>query len=242
MKPIPTKYKGCLFRSRLEARWAVFFDALQLKWQYEPEGFDLKNGAWYLPDFRLPEQQVWLEIKGDRPTEEDLWKVYYFQTELWERGEDFVFIFCGDIPYPYPKTGNAIASISDYFPLHAVPEYCWKQCPICSRVGIGYLGSAFCETCVSKAYDKLEKWINGTLDESDFEILPKLINWEYFVKLGGNVDDLRVAPAFEKDFVLTPRLVDKELFSSGHKAHKLREAYAAARSARFEHGASGGSA
>ncbi len=42
MRPIETKYKGCRFRSRLEARWAVFFDALGIKWRYEPEGFIMR--------------------------------------------------------------------------------------------------------------------------------------------------------------------------------------------------------
>ncbi len=42
MRPIETKYKGCRFRSRLEARWAVFFDALGLEWWYEPEGFIMR--------------------------------------------------------------------------------------------------------------------------------------------------------------------------------------------------------
>ena len=56
-KPIETHYKGYRFRSRLEARWAVFFDALQIPYRYEPEGFDL-NGLWYLPDFYLPAEQL----------------------------------------------------------------------------------------------------------------------------------------------------------------------------------------
>lgn len=51
IKPIQTRYKNYHFRSRLEARWAVFFDALGLDWEYENEGFDLGNGVWYLPDF-----------------------------------------------------------------------------------------------------------------------------------------------------------------------------------------------
>jgi hypothetical protein len=42
MRPIETKYKGCRFRSRLEARWAVFFDALGIRWWYEPEGFMMR--------------------------------------------------------------------------------------------------------------------------------------------------------------------------------------------------------
>lgn len=53
LKPIETEYKGYRFRSRLEARWAVFFDNCGIKWEYEPEGFDLGDGIKYLPDFRL---------------------------------------------------------------------------------------------------------------------------------------------------------------------------------------------
>jgi nucleoside 2-deoxyribosyltransferase len=53
IKAIETRYKGYRFRSRLEARWAVFFDALGLEWEYEPEGFDLGDAGWYLPDFRV---------------------------------------------------------------------------------------------------------------------------------------------------------------------------------------------
>jgi len=32
-RAIRTKYKEHLFRSRLEARWAVFFDALGIRWE-----------------------------------------------------------------------------------------------------------------------------------------------------------------------------------------------------------------
>ena len=43
IKPIETYYNGYRFRSRLEARWAVFFDALGVPYEYEPEGFS-RNG------------------------------------------------------------------------------------------------------------------------------------------------------------------------------------------------------
>jgi len=66
--PIQTSYKGYLFRSRLEARWAVFFDTLGIKWEYEKEGYDLGDAGRYLPDFWLPgfhfkETGLWVEIK-----------------------------------------------------------------------------------------------------------------------------------------------------------------------------------
>ncbi len=62
LNPIETVYSGHLFRSRLEARWAVFFDALGIRYEYEAEGYDL-NGTWYLPDFWLPEVGCYVEIK-----------------------------------------------------------------------------------------------------------------------------------------------------------------------------------
>lgn len=63
IKPIETKYNGYRFRSRLEARWAVFFDAAGIEYQYEPEGFVLNGDIPYLPDFYLPEFNAYVEIK-----------------------------------------------------------------------------------------------------------------------------------------------------------------------------------
>ena len=71
IKAIETVYNGYRFRSRLEARWAVFFDTMEIEYQYEPEGFDLGNGIWYLPDFWLPDLELWIEIKGIKPTEDE---------------------------------------------------------------------------------------------------------------------------------------------------------------------------
>lgn len=51
--PIETKYAGVRFRSRLEARWAVFFDELGVSWEYEPESYRSSDGRVYIPDFRL---------------------------------------------------------------------------------------------------------------------------------------------------------------------------------------------
>lgn len=66
IKPIETVYKGYRFRSRLEARWAVFFDSLGIHYEYEPEGFELKDGSRYLPDFYLPRFNLFVEIKASR--------------------------------------------------------------------------------------------------------------------------------------------------------------------------------
>ncbi len=64
IKAIETRYAGCRFRSRLEARWAVFFDSLGTPWEYEPQGVYGDDGTPYLPDFWLPEMHLWAEVKG----------------------------------------------------------------------------------------------------------------------------------------------------------------------------------
>ena len=47
-EPVPTRYRGIWFDSRLEARWAAFLDRLEVDWSYHP--FDLDG--WF-PDFLL---------------------------------------------------------------------------------------------------------------------------------------------------------------------------------------------
>jgi len=66
-RPIETRYAGCRFRSRLEARWACFFDTLGIAWEYEPQGYLVGPDARpYLPDFWLPGEKVWAEVKGSQ--------------------------------------------------------------------------------------------------------------------------------------------------------------------------------
>lgn len=61
---LPTTYRGTRFRSTLEADWAATFDHLGWYWEYEPVALDLGAGMLYLPDFRLPGQRAWVEVKG----------------------------------------------------------------------------------------------------------------------------------------------------------------------------------
>lgn len=83
LKAIETEYRGYRFRSRLEARWAVFFDACKVRWEYEPEGYDLGDGLYYLPDFLLHGVEgraggdLYVEVKG-RMSDKDAEKINRF--------------------------------------------------------------------------------------------------------------------------------------------------------------------
>ena len=117
IKPIETLYHGCRFRSRLEARWAVFFDALRVPWEYEPEGFKLPSGKLYLPDFRVKcygtrgdrdlkkPFDLYIEVKGHM-TEDDASKIKEFSgiTEFPDEAAPFYWqsdnpiLIVGNIP------------------------------------------------------------------------------------------------------------------------------------------------
>ena len=66
IKAIETHYNGYRFRSRLEARWAVFFDNADIEYEYEPEGFKIGYNTTYLPDFYLPQFNIYVEVKANR--------------------------------------------------------------------------------------------------------------------------------------------------------------------------------
>lgn len=107
IKAIQTNYKGYHFRSRLEARWAVFFDALGLQWEYEPEGFDLGDAGWYLPDFRVTSPQgyvAWYEVKPkDTPSDlklDRLQEVFVRDSFGYEQFTTSFVLLAGD-PYEF---------------------------------------------------------------------------------------------------------------------------------------------
>lgn len=100
VKAIETRYAGCRFRSRLEARWAVFFDHLGVAWQYEPQGFVVR-GQPYLPDFLLPECGTWVEVKGseaelDRPLMRAAARQLPLKTPKLQRGPTLLIL--GPVP------------------------------------------------------------------------------------------------------------------------------------------------
>lgn len=97
IKPIETVYNGYRFRSRLEARWAVFFDEARIEYQYEPEGYELEDGTKYLPDFYLPSLKAFVEIKHsnlDETAKEEAEKKC--EMLLAETDDNIVLICFGD--------------------------------------------------------------------------------------------------------------------------------------------------
>lgn len=56
-------YKNIRMRSSWEVEFAKLCDQNNVKWEYEPKTFGLSDGRQYLPDFYLPKENLWIEIK-----------------------------------------------------------------------------------------------------------------------------------------------------------------------------------
>lgn len=129
---IETSYRGYRFRSRLEARWAVFFTASCIDWEYEKQGY-VVEGRPYLPDFWLPGLGVFFEVKGPDEYDERL------MQRLAERSWHPVCVAVGSIPEP----GEYQASIRAFLP----PAYAHDR--IDCMLDAGEIHNAFmqCSNC-----------------------------------------------------------------------------------------------
>ena len=125
LKAIETVYHNYRFRSRLEARWAVFFDVVGFRYLYEPEGYDL-GGIWYLPDFYLPDPKAFVEIKPEDPTDEQRHKAHLLAIASGKQ----VWILSGQ---PYVGEYHIWAYGDDY--QDCCPLW-FTQCSKCIRIGI----------------------------------------------------------------------------------------------------------
>lgn len=155
--PIQTKYRHHLFRSRLEARWAVFFESVGAPYEYENEGFELASGTWYLPDFYLREIGTYVEIKPAKssdPSEE--WPDHeglasdVFPAFVVLVGEPWLEVerVCGR----YGPYENETWGYGGFVPGDCYYRFC--ECPECGMVGIQFDGRAGRLCCGHGTSDK----------------------------------------------------------------------------------------
>ena len=132
-RAIETVYHGVRFRSRLEARWATFYNALGVRWMYETEGFELPSGR-YLPDFFMPDMNSWIEIKPIAPTRQERTRCAELANDTGKR----VLLFYGPVEAQDPSDTE---SAECYFPGGGMDyHYMWCSCPCCGRFGVEFDG------------------------------------------------------------------------------------------------------
>lgn len=127
-------YKGINYRSKTEGQWAVFLDTLNIPFSPEPGGYKLPSGP-YSPDFWLPEQGVFVEIKPTKPTQEEEDKAQELASTTGYR----VFIFYG-LPLDYVHS-HANVGAYGYDPEgYTDREFQFTECPTCGLIEIVLFG------------------------------------------------------------------------------------------------------
>lgn len=156
IKPIPTIYSGIHFRSKLEAQWAKFFDAMKIKWIYEPEGYQLSDGTWYLPDFYLPDSKQWFEVKGVM-SNKDMSKISLLAKDS---QKDVVVGLPGGEFYMYS------CYFDDTVVLMSKGETYINECLECGKKSfMNSNGSYECQCCDAYDGDHFINWIMNGADE-----------------------------------------------------------------------------
>jgi hypothetical protein len=122
IRAIPTHYNDVRFRSRLEAKWAVFFDLCGWRWQYEP--FDMPG---WIPDFILRgENNVLVEVKPYSGASLETWngvisKCHAAWSKCQMECDADSLLLLGDSPYVLDEHYNqyAIGQLSETAYHHA---------------------------------------------------------------------------------------------------------------------------
>lgn len=143
IKSIQTEYNGYHFRSLTEARWAIFFDELGIKYMYEPEGYEMSDGTKYLPDFYLPESETFFEAKGIM-TDIDMHKIEQLQEDL----KIAIAIGYSDMTFQSSSDDWGGEEYGIYYFLESKSGSYLGKCPKCNRYFFfGNTGSYRCRCC-----------------------------------------------------------------------------------------------
>jgi hypothetical protein len=158
IKAIETLYDGHRFRSRLEARWAVFMDCLKVQYDYEPEGYE-SGSTRYLPDFYLPDHDCFIEIKPSLECFDDTAREKV--SMLASGSGKAVYVFAGACAPPgepcigknYQHQGYENGAIPFNSPQldekfrhdRKDRSFFWCACFQCMKVRIGLIGWVGCE-------------------------------------------------------------------------------------------------
>jgi hypothetical protein len=110
----------------------VFFDAAGIEWEYEPEGYDV-GGVWYLPDFRLPQLNAFVEIKPtDEAAEGARQVVFNLAKATGHKGLAIAGYPSIENPPRMTETVTMIDRVD-----RAVSAF-WMQCPFCDAVTLDF--------------------------------------------------------------------------------------------------------
>jgi hypothetical protein len=254
IKAIQTRYKGYRFRSRLEARWAVVLDNLEIKWQYEAEGYNLGEIGCYLPDFWLPDLNTFLEIKPNLPpSPEEMAKLQVllnhkqafgawgfdlnsYENIMWHWRPERLYdpdgtFFRNDNLYPWPDTFKRSNEKHTFHRVYQDSDE-YMVCPIC---GSDYVHVSDPVT-LNEDYPHDVIGLRGPIHV--FQAISENCSHRWELAFAFHKGNTAVVTAVKADGQVTPLESIVSHFYPGTPTLLFIRAVEAGKSARFEHGES----
>lgn len=140
VKALETRYAGTLFRSRLEARWAAFFDVLAWQWTYEPP-----VGRGYLPDFVIGgAAPLLIEVKPAASAQDytdALGKMTLGLDNRWQH--DALVVGLSPIAASLPGCCHLHPAAGELGRGRSFAVGAWYRCPVCTGIAVAHPGGSF---------------------------------------------------------------------------------------------------
>lgn len=119
----PVVYDGEYYLSETEATWAAYFDECGMPFEHEANTFELPAGDFYTPDFFLPEQDAYLEVKSGNIDADAVYKIGKLARSLGKTGilvdgkphnMNVYFFSPTSDKFLYPSGGRPAEAASDF--------------------------------------------------------------------------------------------------------------------------------
>lgn len=179
LKAKRTVYREFHFRSQLEARWAVFFDAIGVKYKYEPFWADVDTNRgviYYKPDFEITLSDghvYYVEIKPTAPSGNALTK-----ASGWARYIGSVVILFDLNPPKTTTESGWLFELGDRCnQVFMTPNIWWCECPLCRYLGLQPFGELPCKCYSQRDCSLSRQWEEtfGEVTTLEFARTPKLL-------------------------------------------------------------------
>ncbi len=179
-----SRYAG--FRSDYEAYWALFFETAGVAWKYEPKVYT-DGVVYYLPDFWLPDQRVFFEVKyGSGGSSRDDEKKSLMLTGV--TGKSLYVAWGAPTQHPQrlPDGGDICDLSHNNILLYSSDGtvgsgYAWCECRACGRLDIQLDGYVDLIDCACPKREAAARAHSTTLHVAYAAVAAELAKWIHII-------------------------------------------------------------
>ena len=142
----PTHYNGVIYRSRNEAKVAIFLHEAEIQFEFEPQGSTQHGLFYYKVDFFLPEMNWFIEVKPRKYLKEGITREAKIKALTLAERTGIPVAFCFGINWSHKDPCiDPLLVVDPHRNWYA--DFHFKQCLFCKRIGIYSQHNNECVDC-----------------------------------------------------------------------------------------------